>query len=236
MREAIGLALAGRAGALLATQLGITVGCDTLLTRVRRCQTPSLSGAATVLAWRTSRCAVGMCTARVLVDMASHRPVDLLDSRDAGQFAAWPLARPGVDDLPGPMRCLRRRRPRGAPNTVQVADRLLLWRNLGEAVVTTVAANRSALAEPAPATSSAVEEPAAVCRAGLCEPPQVVRRHENPITVRKRRRYEEIQELFAWGHSRSPASTSVAMRSADAPTNSTRTRPAGPSLVPAPIP
>ncbi|ABW16360.1 hypothetical protein Franean1_7029 [Parafrankia sp. EAN1pec] len=50
MCEAIGLALAGRAGARLATQLGITVGRDTLLTRVRRLADPEVGAAGTCMA------------------------------------------------------------------------------------------------------------------------------------------------------------------------------------------
>ena len=48
MCEAIGLALAGRAGARLANQLGVTVGRDTLLSRVRGLPDPQI-GAVTVL-------------------------------------------------------------------------------------------------------------------------------------------------------------------------------------------
>jgi transposase len=141
----------------------------------------------------------------VLVDMTTHRPVELFTSRDAEPLAAWLTAHPGVEvicrDRSGAYAEGART---GAPDAVQVADRFHLWRNLGEAVEKTVAAYRSALPEPATA-----DEPAVVPPAGSCAPPPAVRPHEKPIIVRTRRRYAEVQDLLAQGHSRASVSRTL---------------------------
>ncbi|MDX2709591.1 transposase [Streptomyces sp. PA03-6a] len=90
----------------------------------------------------------------VLVDLATHRAVDLLPGRGKTPLVSWLGEHPSIE-----MACRNRAGPyaeaasAGAPQAPQVADAWHLWHNLAHAVESTVITHRSCLTQAAPPQS-----------------------------------------------------------------------------------
>jgi transposase len=131
--QTIGLALGGNAGARLAARLRLPTSAATLLRRVRAALMPHAPALQAIgvdeWAWRR-----GHRDGTILVDLATHRVVDLLPDRSAATVAAWLAEHPTVTVV------CRDRSPldadgirQGVPDAVQVVDRFHLVKNLREA-------------------------------------------------------------------------------------------------------
>lgn len=186
--QAVAMALGGRAGARLTSRLALPVSRMTALRVIRRVPDPPVV-APRVLGVDDFACRRGHRYATILVDMDTHRPIDVLPDRDAETLAEWLRAHPGVQII-----CRDRSgayaegAARGAPDAVQIADRWHLLHNLSEAVQKVVAGHRRCLQPTAESpTASAAAEPGAVS-------PTPGRRATNT-----RQRHAAVHDLLAKG-------------------------------------
>ena len=184
--DRFGLALAGRAGSRLARALAASASRHTLLRRVRALPDPRIRPDLDRLGIDDFAIRRGRVYGTVMIDMRTHRPIDLIEGRTAALVAPWLRKHPRLAVI-----CRDRAggyaeaADLGAPQAIQVADRWHLWHNLGEAVEKDVARHRTELLAHAPDTTSA--------------PAAQASRPEGALAVRTRARYDQIKALQAEG-------------------------------------
>ncbi|MDI9918622.1 ISL3 family transposase [Rhodococcus sp. IEGM 1379] len=194
--EKIALALAGRAGSRLASTLGVSVGRSTLLRLVRALPDPPTT-TVEVLGIDDFALRRRHRYGTILIDMSTHRPVDVLADRKADTVAEWLRAHPGTEvicrDRAGAYAEAARA---GAPDAIEVADRWHLWHNLAEAVEKTVAAHHHCLKkepelEPEPSIERTVSEQLRM----VAEQVHATRQESSILAVRTKRRFENVTAL-----------------------------------------
>jgi transposase len=129
--EAVGVALAGRAGSRLLLALGVMVSWMTVLNIVMRIPLPQVV-APRALAVDDFALRRGRRYGTLVVDAESRLPIEVWDTRDAAPLAVWLAARPQVEVVcRDGSHTFRAAISTGAPKAVQVSDRFHLWQGLG---------------------------------------------------------------------------------------------------------
>ncbi|MFF1700220.1 ISL3 family transposase [Streptomyces sp. NPDC058257] len=194
----IALFLGGRPGTRLSRRMAITTSKDSLLRLIRALPEP-LHRTVPCLGVDEFAIRRGHTYATILIDMHTHRPVDVLVDRAANTLAAWLRGHPEVRtvcrDRAGTFRdgtCA------GAPQARQVADAWHLLHNLAEAVERIVGRHRVELREPLTARSS---------QGDTFVPPVAASRELDihgrirPLVTRTRERHQQIHERIQRGDS-----------------------------------
>ena len=190
----VSFALGGEAGCRLLRALGVPVSGDTLLAHIRAAVIQA-SPAPRVLSVDDFAVRRGRTYGSILVDLESHRVVDLLPDRSGRTFAAWLTTHPGAEiisrDRGGEYAEAARR---AAPAAIQVADRFHLLRNLRDVVLRIFKRHAKRIAQ--------VVLP-------IAEPQSLIRLRPDRAASRERTRREmedrfnAIQQLAAQGMNRS---------------------------------
>ena len=185
----------GEAGALIAVCSGLHASADTLLRLLRRSPTQPMS-TPRVLGIDEFSLARRHRYATVLVDLETHRPVDVLNTHKAEPVAAWLKAHPGVQvlvrDRAGAFADAGRQ---GAPDAIQVADRFHIVQSASQALDELLRGRRRRIehatihAEPMPITAPAVPD----------RPPSKERLRSETARARRVQKWETVRQRHAAG-------------------------------------
>jgi transposase len=180
-------------GAHLLNHLGIVVSPDTLLRLTKRAKELPLTVPKALgvddFAFRRGR-----SYGTLLVDLQSHRPIDVLPDRSADTLARWLRAHPGVHYVSRDRSAeYARGATEGAPSAQQIVDRWHLLKNLREALERMLGRVHETLKQRQQASGLPVR------------PRSRRRRSSNEQTasqmarIRREARYEEVIALYKQG-------------------------------------
>lgn len=147
--QTIGLATGGRLGVRVTDRLGIETTRHTILRRIMALPTEPV-GEVSQIGIDDFSFRRGRKFGTIIVDLQTHKVLDVLPDRTADTSATWMAAHPELDivsrDRGGDYAAAARR---AAPQATQTADRFHLMKNLTEAVELTLARCRAEIRKAA---------------------------------------------------------------------------------------
>nr|HET6904951.1 ISL3 family transposase [Ktedonobacteraceae bacterium] len=198
----IGLATCGKGGKKLAARLGMQTSRNTILRRIMELPDPSLRSVVFLgiddFAFRR-----GYRFGTILVNLESHRVVDLLPDRQAETAAQWMRQQPDLAvisrDRGGEYASAARE---GAPQAIQCADRFHIVKNLTEAFQVLLArCQAEILAETKPDEPDQSEQNKPIISIEEWRPPEPA--HVEKVRLARRAgryaRYQQVVELSRQG-------------------------------------
>ena len=195
--ELVGFALGGKAGARLIGRLGMEASPTTLLRYIRGAPIAS-HPAPEVVGVDDFALLRGRRYGTIIVDLDSHRPIELLPDRSAQTLAAWLGEYPSLQVISRDRSTeYERGIEEGAPEAVEVLDRWHLIKNLREAVERVLERNHGALSTVR--LPSATENEPSTCE-HTPQPRAAKERAAGEAARRKRlRSYKKVKKLHEQG-------------------------------------
>jgi transposase len=144
-QQQVAFVLGGEAGARLLSIMGMPVSSDTLIRLIRNIPEPEVTTPRVVSVDEFAK-RKGRSYGTILVDIETHKPVDLLPDKSAESFAKWLREHPGVEVISRD-RCKEyiNGANEGAPDAIQVADRWHLLNNLRDTLKKLMEGKRACL-------------------------------------------------------------------------------------------
>ncbi len=198
----IGLATSGKGGARLAARLGIQTTRQTILSRIMALPNV-LRGSVLYLGIDDFSFRRGCWFGTILVDLESHRVVDLLPDRQADTAARWMRHHPDITVVSRDGSSeYAKAASQGAPQAIQCADRFHVCKNLTEATQLLLARCQAEIVAASKAGEpKRADQPKQLIMIEEWRPPEPAHVQKARLTRRAGRyaRYQQVVDLRAQG-------------------------------------